>query len=393
MSLLLNRKYGSRLECLHSILRTIYYQGKADNFQLSDLKYNSYEDHTIIEHCPLLKQTLGRYYCPYLDNSLDSAKCYATQSIESDSTKSKAVSDTAGSLEALGFIKKNNKSYQITPFGEEFIQLDYLTDEMNNIIEKAVISYGPILGFLYKAYIEQGLEFNPSEIYIGYPKTKESISNLNLGSTNDSVVRTRSKLISWCLTAGLIESVKAESSDIPAHKLYRDTLNAQRIGLRRFRISLKAKSYFDATPHIKNPLFYSRLNKNVGSKRERNGATQRITEIEINPILLKRRYFLIKILNYAGNQKKSISMKNLVKLFSDSPDFNSLILDKNRIEDTIASELEIGVIVGIPFEVVGDNIIRPISAIEESVLEIDAPLNEIEIINDYLKGDIYGIFV
>ena len=38
---------------------------------------------------------------PYLVNPLNLSKCYATQSVDSDSTKSKAVSDIAVHLKLL----------------------------------------------------------------------------------------------------------------------------------------------------------------------------------------------------------------------------------------------------------------------------------------------------
>lgn len=393
MALLLNRKYGSRIECLHSILKTIHAQGKSNEFQLNDLKYDSTNEVTILDNCPLLKENLGYYYCPYLDNSLDNATCYATQSVESDSTKSKAVSDTAGSLEALGLIRKNKDFYEITDLGIEFVETDYLSNAMEKIIEKAVLSYGPILGLLHTAYVQQGVKFKSSKIYVGYPKTKEPISNLKLGSTNDSVSRTRSKLISWCLTAGFIELVKQPLSNIPAHKLYRDILNKKILNEYNFNITSKTVKIFKSTPYIENPLFYSRLNKNVGSKRERNGAAERNSEKEVNPKLLMRRYFLIKLLNYASNNNLKVSFNNLVNLFRSSPIFEELVLDKNKIENMIASELEIGRIVGLPFEIIDDKFIKPISIINESVLEIDAPTCVIQNINDYIKEDKYAIFV
>ena len=104
MALLLNRKYGSRLECLYYILTSCYNKfGTSNVFSLKDLKYDDDDSKNVHQYCQQLQNILGRQCCPYLNNPLSLSKCYATQSVDSDSTKSKAVSDIGGSLEALGF--------------------------------------------------------------------------------------------------------------------------------------------------------------------------------------------------------------------------------------------------------------------------------------------------
>ena len=107
MALLLNRKYGSRLECLYYILKAQYAKyGTASAFDLSNFKYDPDDLDNVHAYCELLQDVLGMPCCPYLKNPLDLSKCYATQSVDSDTTKSKAVSDIGGSLEALGFITR-----------------------------------------------------------------------------------------------------------------------------------------------------------------------------------------------------------------------------------------------------------------------------------------------
>ena len=116
MSLLLNRKYGSRLECLYYILKSCYAKfGTEKEFALKDLKYDEDDKYNVHNYCQLLQDCVGIKCCPFLVNPLNDSKCYATQSIYSDSTKSKAVSDVGGSFEALGFTKKFTKNkYKIT---------------------------------------------------------------------------------------------------------------------------------------------------------------------------------------------------------------------------------------------------------------------------------------
>ena len=73
MAILLNRKYPSRLECLYYILKTTYNNFKKNPFIISNVKYNEELPDNILNNCDLLKTGLGRSYCPYLDNPLDSA--------------------------------------------------------------------------------------------------------------------------------------------------------------------------------------------------------------------------------------------------------------------------------------------------------------------------------
>lgn len=119
MALLLNRKYGSRLECLYYILTSCYNKfGTSNTFALKNLKYDDNDDKNVHKYCQQLQNILGRQCCPYLKNQLALSKCYATQSVDSDTTKSKAVSDIGGSLEALGFITRIGKGkYKVSAEG------------------------------------------------------------------------------------------------------------------------------------------------------------------------------------------------------------------------------------------------------------------------------------
>ena len=109
MALLLNRKYGSRLECLYYILQANFKNYGKNSFTMSNMKFDK-DKVNITETCQLLCTKLNRKYCPYLENALNQSFCYATQSIYSDSTKSKAISDVVRSLEALGFIESIEKN-------------------------------------------------------------------------------------------------------------------------------------------------------------------------------------------------------------------------------------------------------------------------------------------
>src|SRR5690625_7561772 len=92
MAMLVNRN-SSRLECLYYILQSAH--AKFDTkleFEMKDLKYDEEDEHNVHEYCGLLKEGFIKH-CPFLENQFDSSKCYATRSIEYDSTKDKNISD------------------------------------------------------------------------------------------------------------------------------------------------------------------------------------------------------------------------------------------------------------------------------------------------------------
>ena len=284
MALLLNRKYGSRLECLYYILKSVYAKfGTNEEFALKDFKYDGNDDENVHKYCQLLCTVVGRKCCPFLVNPLNSSKCYATQSVDSDSTKSKAVSDIGGSLEALGFIYRSSRNkYKITEDGERWANSDFKSELWEELARKGVLSYGVAVGFLSK--IEELPDtFTYQGLNLSYPNTTEMVEykdddgkvmtiNLSTNSQRDSNTRTMSRLIAWCVAVGFIEplGVVGDDSDL-AHIKYRDFLNKDELTVRRFKKTELCKHVFDSKFLVKNPLSYSRLHKNVRSLRENGG--------------------------------------------------------------------------------------------------------------------------
>ena len=77
MAMLLNRKYGSRLECLYYILKSCYAKfGKSRSFKLNDLKYDDDNENNVHNYCNLLVDCVGQSCCPFLKNPLNLSKCY-----------------------------------------------------------------------------------------------------------------------------------------------------------------------------------------------------------------------------------------------------------------------------------------------------------------------------
>ena len=384
MAILLNRKYGSRLECLYYILQSCYKKyGTTRQFGLGNLKYDFDDDYNVHCYCKLTTDLLGIQCCPYLVNPLDSSKCYATQSLESDSTKSKAVSDIGGSLEALGFIKRvSSRSYQITKTGEKWVKTDFFSAEWENIARAGVLSYGLVIGFL-SVLREQPQKFSTSSLYLGYPQTEETVHykdeygkvyvvDISTGSEADSVTRTKSRVIGWCISVGLIEpvGVSGDTTQSLAHLKYRDFLNQKELTVRTFRKTAILDSVFDTKIHVDNPLAYSRLHKLVRAMRENGGEILRRATMECNDKILNRRFVFTYVLNKFSENDADVDFEALVTIMEK---YNNYFFTPNNDAFSImATESQIADFAGIPFED-NDGMLTPLTTINEQVLCEDAP--------------------
>lgn len=388
MAMLLNRKYGSRLECLYYILSSCYAKyGTTEAFTPDNLKYDVNDDNNVHEYCKLLQNKVGRLCCPYLKNSLNSSKCYATQSVCSDSTKSKAVSDVVGSLEALGFIEHiNERQYKITGDGEKWVNSDFNSAEWEDIARKGVLSYGVIIGFLNKIS-ELPDEFSYTGIYTGYPHTPETVEytapdgsisliNISTDSQYDSNSRATSRLIGWCVAVGLIEPKGVEADDsLPAHIKYRDFLNKRILSVRKFIKTELCKTLFDNKLYVSNPLSYSRLHKNVESLRENGGEDLRAATLLHKPKILDRRYVFVYALNYYSNLDKVLDFEKLINAMKNHAEH--FFQDGSDAMTIMSSECDIGDIAGIPFAVENVTYLRAKTTINECVLNDGAPHDSI----------------
>lgn len=395
MAMLLNRKYGSRLECLYYILQSCYAKyGINKFFSLKDLKYSEEDKFNTHNFCNLLIDCVGIKCCPYLVNPLNSSKCYATQSVISDTTKSKAVSDIGGSLEALGFIKRYKTKFKVTLLGEKWIQSDFYSNDWEDIARLGVLSYGPVIGFLFKL---KNLEdtFSYSGIYLSYPQTEESvvytdehgnkkIVNLSTDSQKDSNTRTLSRIIGWCVSVGLIEpcGIKIEDNAC-AHLKYRDFVNSGELVVRKFKKTELYYSLFNEKQFIANPLSYTRLHKNVGSLRENGGEDLRRATLEYNRNIINRRFVFVYILNHFSKENKNLSFKLLVqKMIKYRQYFFTELSNPAQIMST---EIEIAFIAGIPFYVTDGDNICPCTIINDEVLLEDVDETILSLANKIIE--------
>ena len=379
MALLLNRKYGSRLECLYYILQANFKNYGKNSFTMSNMKFDK-DKVNITETCQLLCTKLNRKYCPYLENALNQSFCYATQSIYSDSTKSKAISDVVRSLEALGFIESIEKnSFIITDAGIKWIETPFNTKEWLIITRQAVLSYSLVLGFLTLSQ-EAGNIFNSSRIYLGYPNTSDPL-NLSTGSTRDSNTRTVSKILSWCISTGLIEPTNNPNTEqILPQLYYRELVNASKLSQRSYKLTKYSLEYINSNPKVDNPLSYKHLNKNVGSIRENGSKTIRDLTIKYNNIILNRRFLLIYALNKASELKKDLSFEKLIIAMEKY--YDNFFLPESDTFTIMQSEAAIATIAGIPFKINDESLsLVPQSTINESTLISGAPDDILNIAN------------
>ena len=384
MAMLLNRKYGSRLECLYYILTSVYNKfGTNRFFSLKNFKYDENDKCNVHNYCKCLKTIIGRKCCPYLDNPLNASKCYATQSVVSDSTKSKAVSDIGGSLEALGFITRFENKYKVSESGKAWVCSDFNSNEWELLARKGVLSYGVVIGFLYKLNSLPS-EFDYSGTYLGFPHTEETASfidenhrqitmSLSTDSQRDSNTRTVSKIISWCVSVGLIEPVNTtvENSTL-AHLKYRNFINSDELSIRRFRKTNILKNLFNSKFYVANPLSYKRLHKDVRALRENGGDTQRRITMQYNDKILNRRFVFIYVLNYLSNQNKPLNFNALIHSMTSHGEY--FFVAGNNEQRIMESECDIAEIAGIPFELDGFFLI-PKTTINEHVLIEEVPSN------------------
>lgn len=251
------------------------------------------------------------------------------------------------------------------------------------LLRKAVLSYGPLVGFLSKLKDKTDI-FSYSGIYLGYPKTEENVQytdengltkmiHLSTDSQKDSNTRTVSKIIAWCVCTGILYPQTQSGTDLNEtlpHLKYRDFINQERLTVRRFEKSETVKHLFDTKFLVNNPLSFSRLHKNVGSIRENGSEDLRNATLENITKILNRRYVFIKVLNYCSKNNISLDFGKLVDTMEKKSD--SFFSAGNKAFDIMASECEIADIAGIPFNETDNGLLVPLTMINEEVLEEDA---------------------
>ena len=238
MAFLINRTAAARIECLHALAQLIVakFGSYGVPFNLKDVKFDR-DGENIHSFCTLLREDdIAGHYCRFKENPLDDAGCSITNGVLSDSTKSKEVSNTINAMHALGFVEREGRKIRITSFGLKFSRTKYDSEEMHQIIKKAVQNYGPVVGVLswLQRNYNVGDKFNTNDIKVGYPEPEEYVNHngervlLSAGSTQDTNTRTRSCLLAWLTTAGFVKPAYIKPSNSPYPQIaYRDYINKE----------------------------------------------------------------------------------------------------------------------------------------------------------------------
>ena len=384
MSYLINRNPPARIECLHYLSKFIYSEfGVNNQFRMKDIKYDPSKIN-IFKYCHLLEKKFNTKYCPYKDNPLNSSGCALTNGILEDTTKSKEVSNTINSLDALGFVIRKKNIMFLTEEGKKFALTAYNSDEMLEIIQSAVLRYGMFVGMM--SQISRSKTFSTDEINIGYPSTNEKINsngvivNLSSGSKADSNTRTKSCLLAWGVSAGfflpneLIEN-KNENNLFDISRSY--VLRKKR-NLKKYIIIDFPTNLFDGNFITENPLDYNNLTKSTKALRENNQKLERSTTLQYEHLIKNRRYAIIYALNKAFEKKTQLNFIDLIEFLRQYP--NIFVVSHDSFEQTMYRDLSIATVSGIPFKLNKQNHqLTPLTGINFNKLSENSPdiLNEI----------------
>lgn len=390
MAFLINRTAAARIECLHALAKLIVakFGTYGTLFNLKDVKFDRYSTN-IYSFCSLLREdAIAGKYCRFKENPLDDAGCSITNGILSDSTKSKEVSNTINAMHALGFVERVGRKVKITTFGVQFSKTEYGSEEMQQIISKAVLNYGPIVGVLYqlKSRYKEGDKFNANEIEIGYPTTSEIVEyngstvELSTGSTTDSKTRSRSCALAWLTTAGYIRpaSIKPSESRF-AHIAYRDYINREHRMEQIYEIVC-----FPDVENTERPLSYDNLTKLNSALRENGQGLVREATILFEEKIKNRRFAILYLLNLAYQNETEISINDIIDVLRSEP--KKYIVSQDNLEETISNEIEIAFMAGIPYVIHYQSSIcylRPLKGLNIKELSIGAPQEVINHLKSY----------
>lgn len=389
MAYLVNRTSAARIECLHALAQLIIekFDVYGKPFNLKDVKFDR-DSINIHKYCTLLyeDELIGKY-CRFKENPLDDAGCSITNGVHSDTTKSKEVSNTINAMHALGFVERVEKKIKITSFGVRFAKTEYGTADMQAIIKKAVLNYGPVVGVMYSlSECNPGDRFNVSEINVGYPSPVETVTyngsvvELSAGSTQDSNTRTKSCILAWLTMAGYIKPVNVEPNNSPyPHIAYRDYINSEQRTAQVYEIV-----EFPNIEITDRPLNYDNLTKMTSSLRENGQSIVREATIYYEEKIKNRRFAILYLLNLAYQNRTAVSLSDIIDVLKG--DKNKFVVDEETLEEIISDEIQIAFMAGIPFVVRimnGKDYLQPLIGLNIDELASGAPKEVVEYLNQY----------
>lgn len=392
MAYLINRNPAARFECLYSLCKLINANyGTANTFSLGDVKYDEDTDN-VHYYCTLLKDSeFGIRFCPYLQNPLSEAGCNMTNGVNCDSTKSKEVSNTINALHALGFVTRNGRNVKLTAFGKQFAETEYGTEDMQNIISKAVLNYGPAVGVLMQIseLTQVGRTFNTTDIYVGYPNPEETVRYnggfviISAGSQADSNTRTKSCILAWLTAGGYIrpQNTEAVQAGEYAHKKYNDFINQPHRGIKTYVFVTDAAFLRNEPFETLRPLDYGNLTKMTAALRENNLADVRRATMEYEPVIQNRRLAILYFLQKAYENTKDLNFNNLIEFFERHEEY--FVVDFSILREVIEDEIKIAYMSGIPFRIICEQdqiLLHPLCGLNLEELKLGAPAEIVDLL-------------
>ncbi|MFN0200407.1 MAG: hypothetical protein ACKVTZ_02750 [Bacteroidia bacterium] len=395
MSYLINRTPPARLKCLHNLMLFAVSKFKlSDTFYMGDLQYDN-ANKNVHHTCDLLidDKSLGMKYCPYLENPLSDAGCNLTNGVLLDSTKKKEVSNTVNSLEALGFLNRENRELSLTKAGINFAKTPFSSTKMHTILEKAILGYGLSVGVLAQIYQLNEDEFSTDEISVGYPNTNEviTIDNQNItlssGSQPDSNVRSKSTILAWLTACGFIvpKPFYDKISDTQlAHIQTLEYILSKNRNIKFYKTLSFPSHIFTKKYEVKNPLDYDNFTKNAGALRENGQEDSREITLKFEDILKNRRLAIVYLLNQAYLNKKKINFSKIIHFLKQAPKY--FLINNETFENTMQIELNFAFVCGIPYKVEKNRLLKPLVSANPLVLCKNAPkeiIHYLTTFNDY----------
>jgi hypothetical protein len=379
-------------------VRLIHHEFGDNNFSMGGLLFDKSKEN-IHSFCKLLKNEkhLGVKYCPYLKNPLSEAGCYLTRGVKDDSTKRKEISNSLNSLDALGFIDRQDNKMKITELGKLFSETDFETTEWLEIVKKAICNYGLAVGLLWQIKNQETENIDSGALIVGYPNANENIKQVNQtveisgGSQTDSNTRTKSCLLAWFTTAGFI--IPNSLSDIKDPQKAHIETNEYVINKNTRNESHKRifiPDIFNGNFLVSKPLNYDNLIKNIRALRENGQKASRELTMKYESIIKNRRLAILYCLNTAARNKKMLDFENLKSELKKYKEFFVIDIEKN--DEAMDTELQIAFVSGIPFEVKQNGLLKPLTMLDDSVLCYGAPKNVIDLLNEKIIKE-YGMSI
>lgn len=394
MSFLINRTPTGRIISLLAEIKYLKALFGAENFSLSQMKFNHDLETNQLHFFPLAKrhEKIG-LYDPYLENPLSRAGFHLTQSVQYDSQKSKSVSECMNALEALGWADRvDSGQNKLTTIGLEVADLEYTDKEFFDILRKSLLGYGPFLGFLYKCHSvrlsNRSGVVKKSDIEIGYTNTNETYLDngrrvpLSVGSQKDSIVRTRGALFAWALTAGFLwpEDVEKGSSknwQINALELIKN----KKWSWGKFKILIPV-NFFDTKHFVNEPLEYRAMTKSTKALRERGQSEIRRVSMMCENKVSNRRFAIVYCLSLCSLMDKKLDYPKLIIELLKHEDY--FVVNKREFISIMEKEKDIAIVSGIPFRQAGQFLI-PLSKINIKILTKNSPIEIVKILNNVIK--------